>query len=68
MPYIPEAQRSRLPGPDFKAYYVNRSIVELGDRSVPNKKQWVTTTRNYHTGLQPVNMPMNNPGITAFNF
>ena len=32
--YAPDSQRSRLPYPDFKQYYVNRSVLEIGNRTV----------------------------------
>lgn len=46
-PYNPNAQRSRLPIPTLKQYYVNRSIIEIGDRTKIDKKHYITTNSNH---------------------
>ncbi|KAL4483942.1 hypothetical protein ABPG72_013948 [Tetrahymena utriculariae] len=65
-PYNPNAQRSRLPSQDFKQYYVNRSVIEIGDRNSFDKKHYLTTNRN-EMGRQPhKNFVSKHPGITTY--
>lgn len=64
-PYNPLALRSRLKTPDFKQYYVNRSIIEIGNRTIADKKHYTTTNRN-EMGRKPHKYYLSkNPGILS---
>jgi len=63
--YNPNAQRSRLKTPDLKQFYVNRSVIEIGNRNVVDKKHYMTTNLN-QIGRKPHKYYVSkNPGIIS---
>lgn len=64
--YSPQASRSRLLPDDFKSYYVNRSVIDIGDRESQYKKQYVSTHTNNYGKLRPLTPMTKNSAIFAY--
>ena len=54
-----------MPVDDFKRYYVNRSVVELGDRTGADKKRFTSTNKNEY-GRKKAAHGHVNPAISAY--
>jgi len=63
-PYDPLSYRNRLPVQDARKPPKNSSQIEFGDRSVADKKHFVTTNKNTYGSLAK-NEPITNGGIVA---
>ena len=63
IPYDPSSYRSRLPIGGIVMSHKNKSLIEIGDGGLINRKQWASTYKD--TFRWPRMTPVSNPGILS---
>lgn len=61
--YDPNSYRNRLPIGGIVMGMKNKSLIEIGDGGLVNRKQWRSTARD--SFRWPTILPISNPGITS---